>query len=232
MGNVKPHRFAGVFTVADGERRSLATRSMVSGQSVYGEKIIRSKDEEYRLWATRRSKLAAALQKDIKEMPIQPGSRVLYLGAASGTTVSHVSDIVGEKGVVYAVEFSVRIARNLLRLAQTRTNIVPIIDDARHPDRYEPLVTGSLDVVYQDVAQPDQARILSENMKRFCSYGAWGMIAIKARSVDSTAPVETIYNKEIEYLDRSGLELVEKVNLDPLEKDHAMIVCRVTEAVG
>ena len=40
-----------------------------------------------------RSKLAAAILGGVENIWMKPGSKVLYLGAASGTTVSHVSDI-------------------------------------------------------------------------------------------------------------------------------------------
>ena len=92
MTDVQKHKFPGIFNVRDNERESLSTKTLVPHQSVYGEKIVKKGGDEYRLWATRRSKLAAALKKGLREMPIQPGSRVLYLGAASGTTVSHVSE--------------------------------------------------------------------------------------------------------------------------------------------
>jgi fibrillarin-like pre-rRNA processing protein len=231
MSNVEKHRFPGVFKVSDRGRTSIGTRTLVSGQSVYGEKIIAAEDGEYRLWTPRRSKLGAAIQKGLTQMPIQPGSRVLYLGAASGTTVSHCSDIVGSEGVIYAVEFSARTARGLVQLAQTRNNIVPIVDDARYPGRYASLVGSPIDVVYQDLAQPDQARILFDNIKRFCSFGAWGMIAIKARSIDSTSSVDDIFSQEIASLDEYGLEVVENIDLSPLEKDHRFVICRVTEGI-
>ena len=48
---------------------------------------------------------------------------MLYLGAASGTTVSHVSDVVGEDGLVFAVEFSHRSGRDLINMAKKRTNV-------------------------------------------------------------------------------------------------------------
>ncbi|MHA1905931.1 MAG: fibrillarin-like rRNA/tRNA 2'-O-methyltransferase [Candidatus Thorarchaeota archaeon] len=229
MTDILNHKFPGVFNVRDNERTSLSTKSLVPRQSVYGEKIVKKDSEEYRLWATRRSKLAAAIKKGLREMPIQPGSRVLYLGASSGTTVSHVSDIVGENGIVFAVEFSVQVARKLIRLAETRTNIVPIIGDARHPARYAPLVGGSVDIVYQDVAQPNQAGILLENLSAFCSLGGYGMIAIKARSIDSTSGTDEVYNKEIAQLAAGGAEVIDNVNLDPLEKDHRFIVVRLAE---
>jgi len=202
---------------------------MVPGTSVYGEKLVKVGQDEYRIWSPRRSKLAAAIRKGLTEMPIQPGSKVLYLGAASGTTVSHCSDIVGHNGVIYAVEFAPRSARDLIQLAASRTNVIPIIEDARHPTRYAPLVSGTIEVIYQDVAQPNQAGILIENLKTFCSFGAWGMLAIKARSIDSTTSINEVYNKEISELASRGLEIVENIDLEPLEKDHRFVVCRVTE---
>ncbi|MHA1136829.1 MAG: fibrillarin-like rRNA/tRNA 2'-O-methyltransferase [Candidatus Thorarchaeota archaeon] len=229
MTQVEPYKFSGIYTVIDRELKSIATKSLAPGKSVYGEKLVKEGEDEFRLWSPRRSKLAAAIKRGLTEMPIQPGSKVLYLGAASGTTVSHCSDIVGPNGVVYGVEFSQRTVRDLVQLAAARPNILPILDDARHPARYAPLVTGAIEVVYQDVAQPDQASILYENLKTFCSFGAWGMIAIKARSIDSTGSLDEIYSREIAFLDNKGLEIVENINLDPLEKDHRFIVCRVTE---
>lgn len=231
MSKIENHRFSGIFTVTDRERTSIATRSLVPNQSVYGEKIIHFEDGDYRLWTPRRSKLGAAIQKGLTQMPIQAGSRVLYLGAASGTTVSHCSDIVGPEGVIYAVEFSARTARGLVQLADTRTNVVPIVDDARYPARYAAMVGSPIDVVYQDVAQPDQARILFENIKKFASFGAWGMIAIKARSIDSTSSADYIISQEISLLNDYGLEIVENLDLAPLEKDHHFVLCRVTEGI-
>ncbi|MBE0525793.1 MAG: fibrillarin-like rRNA/tRNA 2'-O-methyltransferase [Candidatus Thorarchaeota archaeon] len=229
MAQVERDKFSGLYTVTDRDQKSIATKSLVPGTSVYGEKLIKIGDDEFRLWSPRRSKLAAAIKRGLTEMPIQPGSKVLYLGAASGTTISHCSDIIGPNGLVYGVEFSQRTMRDLIQLAVTRPNILPILDDARHPTRYAPLVSGSIEVVYQDVAQPDQASILYENLKTFCSFGAWGMLAIKARSIDSTGSLDEIYSKEIALLDNKGLEIVENIDLDPLEKDHRFIVCRVTE---
>ena len=232
MVTVTPHKFSGVFTIKDKDRASLCTESLVPGISVYGEKLINHDDKEFRIWSTRRSKLSAAIKNGLTEMPIQPGSKVLYLGAASGTTVSHCSDILGNNGIVYAVEFSERTARELIQLAANRSNILPIVDDARHPTRYASLVAGPIEVVYQDVAQPNQASILYENLKTFCSFGAWGMLAIKARSIDSTSALDEIYSKEISTLDKLGLQIVDNIDLSPLEKDHRFIVCRVTEELS
>lgn len=229
MTKIEPYKFSGVYTITDREQKSISTKSLVPGTSVYGEKLVKEGEDEFRLWSPRRSKLSAAIKRGLREMPIQPGSKVLYLGAASGTTVSHCSDIVGPNGVIYAVEFSQRTVRDLVQLAAVRPNIIPILEDARHPTRYAPLVSGTIEVVYQDVAQPNQASILYENLKTFCSFGAWGMLAIKARSIDSTSSLEEVYSREIAELDNKGLEIVENINLEPLEKDHRFVVCRVTE---
>ncbi|XP_042478759.1 rRNA 2'-O-methyltransferase fibrillarin 1-like [Macadamia integrifolia] len=156
---VEPHRHEGVF-IAKGKEDALVTKNMVPGEAVYNEKRISVQNEdgtkvEYRIWNPFRSKLAAAILGGVDNIWIVPGARVLYLGAASGTTVSHVSDIVGPTGVVYAVEFSHRSGRDLVNMAKKRTNIIPIIEDARHPAKYRMLLS-MVDVIFSDVAQPDQ----------------------------------------------------------------------------
>merc|ERR1712048_150690 len=103
-------------------------------------------------------------------MGIRPGGKVLYLGSASGTSVSHVADIVGPTGNVYAVEFSHRSGRDLIGMATHRTNVIPIVEDARHPLRYRMLV-GMVDCIFADVAQPDQARIVGHNAQYFLKPG-------------------------------------------------------------
>merc|ERR1711907_447026 len=161
---VEPHRHEGVF-IAKGKEDALVTKNLVPGESVYGEKRISVDVEdgekvEYRVWNPFRSKIAAAILGGVDDIWFKPGAKVLYLGAASGTTVSHVSDLVGEEGMVYAVEFSQRAGRDLINTAKKRTNVVPLVEDARHPQRYRMLVP-MVDVVFADVAQPDQARIVA-----------------------------------------------------------------------
>ena len=147
---------------------------MVPGESVYGEKRIAVEEQvgdqtvkkEYRVWNPFRSKIASAILSGVDNIYIKPGDKVLYLGAASGTTVSHVSDIVGPTGAVYAVEFALRPGRELLALAKKRPNVVPIIMDARHPQKYRMLVP-TVDTIFADVAQPDQSRIVAINAENF-----------------------------------------------------------------
>ncbi|EEB13624.1 Fibrillarin, putative [Pediculus humanus corporis] len=223
---VEPHRLPGVF-VARGKEDALVTLNMVPGVAVYGEKRIVVENEgdkiEYRVWNPFRSKLAAAILGGIDQIHMPPGSKVLYLGAASGTTVSHVSDIVGPQGLVYAVEFSHRSGRDLLNVAKKRTNIIPILEDARHPHKYRMLV-GMVDCVFADVAQPDQARIVALNSQYFLKNGGHFVISIKASCIDSTAQPEAVFASEVKRLQADKLKPIEQITLEPYERDHAVVV--------
>lgn len=159
----------------------------------------------------------------VENIWIKPGAKVLYLGAASGTTVSHVSDIVGPTGVVYAVEFSARSGRDLINMAQKRTNVIPIVEDARHPHKYRMLV-GMVDVVFADVAQPDQARILALNCHHFLKPGGHFVISIKANCIDSTVPAEHVFASEVKKMQAENLKPREQITLEPYERDHAVVV--------
>lgn len=202
---------------------------MVPGESVYNEKRVAVEDKttnekiEYRVWNPYRSKIAAAVIGGISDIFIKPGCKVLYLGAASGTTVSHVSDIVGLEGYVYAVEFSHRSGRDLMNLCKRRTNIVPIIADARKPLEYRSLV-GMVDVVFADVAQPDQARIMGLNCKYFLKRGGHFMISIKANCIDSTKEPTVVFENQVQALKSEGLQPKEQLTLEPYENDHAMVI--------
>ncbi|KAH0704424.1 hypothetical protein KY290_018014 [Solanum tuberosum] len=224
---VEPHRHGGVF-IAKGKEDALCTKNLVPGEAVYNEKRISVQNEdgtkvEYRVWNPFRSKLAAAILGGVDDIWIKPGARVLYLGAASGTTVSHVSDLVGPDGVVYAVEFSHRSGRDLVNMAKKRTNVIPIIEDARHPAKYRMLV-GMVDVIFSDVAQPDQARILALNASYFLKAGGHFVISIKANCIDSTVPAEAVFAQEVKKLQADQFKPVEQVTLEPFERDHACVV--------
>ncbi|EJW01964.1 hypothetical protein EDEG_03572 [Edhazardia aedis USNM 41457] len=220
---VEPHRrFPGIF-VSRGKEDALCTKNMVPGVSVYNEKrIITAEKAEYRTWNPYRSKLAAGITSGLENIHIVPGSKVLYLGAASGTSVSHVSDMVGD-GIVYAVEFSQRSGRDLINLAKKRNNIVPIIEDARHPHKYRMLVP-LVDVIFSDVAQPDQARIVALNAQYFLKEEGHVLMSIKANCVDSTKAPEAVFAMEVDKLKKESIKPIEKVNLEPYEKDHAIVV--------
>ena len=228
---VEPHdRFKGIY-ILRGKDDALLTKNIAPGESVYNEKRVSVENKvgenvekiEYRVWNPFRSKLAAAVVGGIENIYIAPGSKVLYLGAASGTTVSHVADLVGPEGAVYAVEFSKRSGRDLVNMAKKRTNVIPIIEDARHPQKYRMLVP-MCDVVFADVAQPDQARILGINAAMFVKNRGHFVISIKASCIDSTKPSEMVYASEIDKLKEEKFRPVERISLEPYERDH-IVVC-------
>ncbi|RUS18558.1 Fibrillarin-domain-containing protein [Endogone sp. FLAS-F59071] len=224
---VEPHRHEGVF-VARGKEDLLVTKNLVPGEAVYGEKRISVEGPdglktEYRVWNPFRSKLAAGILGGIDNVYIAPGKKVLYLGAASGTTVSHVADIVGPEGIVYAVEFSHRSGRDLINMAKKRTNVIPIIEDARHPHKYRMLV-GMVDVVFADVAQPDQARIIALNAHNFLKNNGHIVISIKANCIDSTVDASSVFAEEVKKLQGERIKPEEQLTLEPYERDHALVV--------
>lgn len=226
--DVSPHeRFEGVYWARFQDRsRRLATLNLSPGQSVYGEELIKFRRKEYRLWDAYRSKLAAAILKEIDEVPILSGSKVLYLGAASGTTASHVSDILGEAGIVFCVEFAQRTMRELIEhVCSHRENVTPILADARHPSEYRSLVSA-VDTIYCDIAQPEQARILADNADLFLKKPGTVMIALKSRSVDVTMSPSAVFSQEKRTLVQRGFRITDTVRLEPYEKDHAMIVAK------
>lgn len=225
---VEPHRHAGVFIARSSKDDLLLTKNLVPGDTVYNEKKVSVDGEngekiEYRVWNPFRSKLGAAILGGVDQIHIKPGAKVLYLGAASGTTVSHVSDIVGPEGLVYAVEFSHRSGRDLINVAKKRTNIIPIIEDARHPHKYRMLL-GMVDVIFADVAQPDQARIVALNAHNFLKNGGHFVISIKASCIDSTASPEAVFAAEVKKLQSEKLKPKEQLTLEPYERDHAVVV--------
>jgi fibrillarin-like pre-rRNA processing protein len=218
--------FPGIFRLELESKEILATKNLTPGLTVYGEQLVQVGGEEYRFWNPFRSKLAAAIIKGLDEVPLNPGDKILYLGVASGTTCSHISDIVGEKGHIWGVDFAPRPMRDLIeKVARHRGNVSPILGDARRPGSYAMLVP-KVDVVYADVAQPDQAEIVVRNADLFLKPGGWAMMAVKSRSIDVALPPERVYSGEIEVLERRGLEIAEALRLDPYERDHAMVVAK------
>ncbi len=219
-------KWRGVYVVelSDGSLR-IATENLVPGQRVYGERLYHYGGKEYREWNAYRSKLAGALLKGLVELPVKRGDKILYLGIASGTTASHLSDIIGWEGRIYGIEFAPRVMRDLLLVVAERRNIYPILADARFPEKYRHLVEG-VDGLYTDVAQPEQAAIVVRNAKLFLKDGGYLLLAIKARSIDVTMEPSEVYKREIKTLQEGGFEIVDVVHLDPFDRDHAMIYAR------
>jgi len=225
--NIRPHeKYRGVHVVEldDGTIR-FATKNLVPGHRVYGERLFKWGNVEYREWNMYRSKLAGALANGLAEQPIKENDKVLYLGAGSGTTPSHVSDLVGLNGVVYAVEFAPRVMRELLLVADVRKNMVAILGDARKPEEYRHIVEA-VDGIYADFAQPAQASAVADNAELFLKRNGWLLFAIKARSIDVTKEPSELYRREIEILKERGFEIIDVVHLEPYDKDHAMVYAR------
>ena len=210
--------FEGVFTI----KGKIATANMVRGAKVYGEDLVSESGTEYRLWNPYRSKLAAAILNGMKHMQITRAGKLLYLGAASGTTPSHVSDIIGAKGVMYCVEISERSMRQLVALCERRQNMLPILADASAPEYLEG--AGTFDVIYQDIASKDQAEILLKNSAALKS-GGYAYFVIKSQSIDISMEPGEIYKRELAKLHRT-FEVLERIDLEPYDSDHLFAVLR------
>jgi len=213
-------KYEGVFLY---KGRNPATKADYPG-NVYGEKNFTFSGKRYRVWNPNRSKLGAAIMNKIKIAPIRPGNSVLYLGCSSGTTPSHVSDLAGREGIVYVLDFAPRMIRDIIFVCQNRTNMMPILANASTPEEYS--FVGQVDVVYQDIAQPDQAEILIRNVNKFLKSEGYWFFAVKARSIDVTAEPKKIFSQVKEILLKNNLDIIDMVLLEPYEKDHAMFVGR------
>jgi fibrillarin-like pre-rRNA processing protein len=225
--SIKPHdKYRGVYVVEleDGGIR-LATKNLVPGHRVYGERLFKLEGVEYREWNAFRSKLAGALLNGLADQPISEGDKILYLGVASGTTASHISDIIGSKGRIYGLDIAPRVMREFIMVAEVRKNLYPILADARKPQEYRHVVE-LVDGIYADIAQPEQASIVADNADMFLKDGGYLLLAIKARSIDVTKEPSEIYKREINTLKERGFEIVSVVHLEPYDKDHAMILAR------
>lgn len=202
---------------------TLYTKNLVIGQRVYGEKLIKYKGEEYREWIANRSKLAAAIKKNIGEVPIKEGDKILYLGIASGTTASHISDIIGWKGIIYGIDISARILIELMKVVKDRKNIVPILADAAKPYNYIHLIS-KVDVLYQDIAQPHQTKILIDNIDLFLKSKGYAFYVVKAKSIDVRKESKIIFEEVTKELLEYGIKIINKVRLEPFHKEHMMFL--------
>ena len=211
--------FPGIFR----KGREIYTINMVPGKKVYGEAIL-SDVREYREWNPRRSKLGAAIAKGIRQVPVRKGTRVLYLGASTGTTVSHISDIVGDEGLVYSVEFAERVFRELIGVARDRKNIVPILADARKPADYG--WVEECEIVFCDLAQSDETEILIRNAAEFLAQGGFVMLSVKSQSIDVTKKPEEVYRQESQKLSHAGFQVLETIDLEPFEQKHSLILAK------
>ncbi|MFP4626116.1 MAG: fibrillarin-like rRNA/tRNA 2'-O-methyltransferase [Natronomonas sp.] len=194
-----------------GDRTSLATR----GEPVYGEPT----DGEWRSWDPYRSKLGAMFDVGM-DVALDGGETTLYLGAAAGTTVSHVADFCGP---TYAVEFAARPARDLLDAATSRSNLFPLLKDARKPETYAHVVEP-VDVIMQDVATRGQADVALAN-RLFLEDDGLLLLAIKARSEDVVGVPADVFDEVLSDLSQ-GYEVISTESLSPYHDDHLGVIAR------
>ena len=207
------------------DKKQIFTKNLddYKGVKVYNEKIVRQKDYEYRSWNPYRSKLAAAILNSL-EVDIKKNYKVLYLGAATGTTVSHISD-VAKDGTIYAVEISPIAMKKLLEVCEKRKNIIPILANANHPDRYNTIVP-KVDMIYQDISQKNQAEIFISNVSKYLKNNCYGFLVVKARSIDVSLRPEKVYEIVRSKLKKEGFKISNIIDLNPYEKDHVIISVR------
>ena len=202
----------------------LATANLNKGVTVYNERLFTQSGIEYRTWDAFKSKLAACIQSGMKDIPQLENLRILYLGAATGTTVSHVSDIIGSnEGRILALEFSAKAARRLIQLAKTRTNIIPVVADARHPGEYATIV-HAVDFVYLDISQDNQAQIFIDYANAFLKPGGKAIFIIKAASIDTTKTVEAVTEEVVSMVMKAGFTVETVADIIKFEKEHRALL--------
>ena len=209
--------FEGVYRI----NGRLATENLAKGTKVYDEELVKANGTEYRTWNPYRSKLAAAILKGMRNMHIRKGANVLYLGAATGTTCSHVSDIIGMEGSLYCVEFSERNMRQLLGVCSARENMLPLFKDARDLEQYAEDV-GTVDVLYQDLSARDQAELLLLN-GGLLRKGGYAYVAIKSQSISVSKHPRVVY-KEFFAKVSGSFQLVESMDIAPFDRMHMFAV--------
>ncbi len=213
-----------VYEAQENRKKQLYTINLVSGQTVYGEKLIEENCIEYREWDAYKSKLAACILKGSQNIGIRKNDVVLYLGAASGTTASHVSDIVGNEGFIFAVDISPRVMRDLVFLCYKRKNIAPVLADANKINELKGRICA-VDVIYQDVAQKNQVEIFLKNSDLFLKNDGYALLAVKARSIYVTRQPKQIFKEVKEKLEKN-LTIIDYRELEPFQKDHCMFICK------
>jgi len=218
-------RFYNVYISGKHNNLKLYTRNLVPGVRVYGEKLINFKGIEYREWDPFRSKLAALILENPKIDLFTHDLKCLYLGASSGTTISHLSDILF-KGFIFGVEVAPRSIRQLIQNISDRKNIIPILGDANFPEKYAKSIFSKVDLIYQDVAQPNQAEIAISNCKYYLKRGGYLVIAIKSQSINSIGRSEKVYAREKSILINAGYEIIGNINIHKYAANHIFLILK------
>ena len=214
-----------VFISGPKGKLKLYTRNLDKGNRIYGEKLVLYQGIEYREWDPYRSKLAALLLENPMSSFLSEDINCLYLGASSGTTVSHLSDIA-KSGVIYSVEFAERSIRQLIQNTSRRKNIIPIFEDARYPQNYAKSIFSNIDLIYQDVSQPNQAEIALTNCNYYLKKNGLLILAIKSQSIDSIQKSEIVYAQEKKVLEKAGYNILESVNIHKYAANHIVLIVK------
>jgi len=204
----------------------IVTKNLAPGKKIYGEDLLSIKGTEYRQWIPHRSKLCAAIKKGLKELPVKEGSNIVYLGSAEGTTVSHFSDIIGEKGLVFGVDVSAKVMQKFIFLSEERQNIIPVLGDALNPSTYQDEIKSvKIDLIYQDISQKNQVEIFLKNTRIFSLMGGYAILVLKIRSITAEGDAEMVLDKELVKLEKE-MDILQIVDLAPYEKEHYLLFCR------
>ena len=218
-------KFKGIYISGSPDRFKLFSKNLVPKTNIYGERLVEFQGEEFREWDPFRSKLAALILRNPVTNFLREDLKCLYLGASSGTTISHLSDIV-DCGVIYGVEFAERSIRQLLQNIKNRSNIIPVLGDARYPENYAKSIFTGVDLIYQDVAQPNQAEIAVANSNYYLNDNGILIVAIKSQSIDSIAKSEIVYKEEKRKLEQAGYSIIESINIHKYAANHIILIIK------
>lgn len=219
---IRDHKLFEIYEEARG--RKIFTKNLLPGKAPFAERLVKDGGVEYREFDPGRSKLAATILKGCTNAGIRQGNVVLYLGISHGYTSSFISDMIGREGLIFGIDPAPRVIRDLVFLAEERKNIIPILASANHPEEYVDKVS-QVDIVYQDVSQKNQAEIFIKNCQTFLKKGGYGLLAVKARSIDVKKNPKQIFIEIRQQLDKIFTVIDYKI-LDPFEKDHCMIIIK------
>lgn len=206
------------------DRRRLYTKNITPGIKVYSEKLVRSGGVEYREWDAFKSKLASSIQNGCTNIGFRKDDIVLYLGCSHGYTPSFVSDIIGKDGVVFALDIATRVMRDIVFVVEKRKNIIPILADANRPLTYVDKVS-QVDIIYQDIAQRNQAEIFLKNIDLFLKKDGYALLAVKARSIDVAKKPKQIFAEIRQKLEKEVI-IIDYRDLEPFQLDHCMYICK------
>ncbi|MAG47992.1 fibrillarin [archaeon] len=216
--------YNGIYFQWQGKKKLVLTKNLTPKIKFFKEDLILEDNTEYRIFEPGRSKYSAAILQKISKLPIKENDSILYLGASHGYTCSYLSDIIGNKGYIFAVDLSPRVVRDLVKVSSVRENIIPLLFDANKPFLYKEKIT-KVDILYQDIAQRNQVDIFLKNVDLFLKNNGYCILCIKSRSIDVTKNPGEIYSYVRKQLAKK-LKILDSKTLDPFQKDHCFFVCQ------